>query len=235
MKFEQLYSSSSGNLYIVTAANGKRLMIECGVVWSKLQKALNYDLSGIVGCLVSHEHKDHSKAVDDVLNAGIDVYSRFGTLRAMDVWGKRKSHVLDTEEEEIDCFEVLNWSSIHDAEEPVIFVIKCDGESLLFATDTTYIVQRFWYSFSIIAIECSYDKDILRHRVDTKDINEELAKRLLTSHMSKQEAKRHLREFCDLSRCQSIHLLHLSRDNLDAEKTRLEIERDFFIETIICS
>ena len=35
-------SSSTRNLYCITAANGQRLLVECGVTWAKLQKALNY-------------------------------------------------------------------------------------------------------------------------------------------------------------------------------------------------
>lgn len=56
MRFESFYSSSTGNLYCVTAANGKRLLIECGVTWRKLIKALSYDLTNIEACLISHEH-----------------------------------------------------------------------------------------------------------------------------------------------------------------------------------
>ncbi len=127
MRFEQLYSSSSGNLYVVTASNGKRLLIECGVTWADLKKALDYDLSDIVGCLVSHEHMDHSKAVADVIKAGIDVYASWGTIEALGVKDSRKAHVLTTfpagpyaatSPEEIDCFEVCQWPSDHDAEQP---------------------------------------------------------------------------------------------------------------------
>jgi len=56
MKFIQHYSGSSGNLYEVVSNNGKRLLIEAGVVWAKVQKALRYDLKSISGCLLSHEH-----------------------------------------------------------------------------------------------------------------------------------------------------------------------------------
>ena len=56
MKFIAHASSSSGNLYCVTAANGKRILIECGVAWKKLQKALGYKLNNVEACLISHEH-----------------------------------------------------------------------------------------------------------------------------------------------------------------------------------
>ena len=83
MKFQSYYSSSMGNLYEVVAANGQRLLIECGCTWKKLQKALSYDLTNIAGCLLTHEHKDHSKAVEDVMENAIDVWASEGTFEAI--------------------------------------------------------------------------------------------------------------------------------------------------------
>ncbi|MCK5127221.1 MAG: hypothetical protein KAR42_13285, partial [candidate division Zixibacteria bacterium] len=102
---------------------------------------------------------------------------------------------------------------------------------MLFATDTAFIRQRFNTPFSIIAIECSYDKDVLQNRVESGDINETLAKRLLTSHMEKQVALKYLTDYCDLSKCREIHLLHLSRENIDKDKAKKDFERKLFIET----
>ena len=56
MKFIQHFSSSKGNLYEIVAANGKRLILEAGVRWSLLQKALGYKLNNIEACLKSHDH-----------------------------------------------------------------------------------------------------------------------------------------------------------------------------------
>jgi len=232
LKFQQLYSSSIGNLYMVTAANGKRLMIECGVVWPKLQKALNYELGGIVGCLVSHEHADHSKAVVDVMKAGIDVYGSTGTLGECGVFGDRRALTIYAEKlYRIGDFIVAGYNSNHDAAEPLIYIIQCGNENLLFATDTSHINQRFKTPFDIIAIECSYNKEYLTKRVETGAINKELATRLLTSHMEEKEAMRYLAEFCDLSKCREIHLLHCSADNINKTRIKTEFEKRFYIET----
>ncbi len=233
MIFTQLYSSSAGNLYIITASNGKRLMIECGVVWSKLQKALNYDLKDIVGCLVSHEHLDHSKAIREVMQAGIDVFASAGTFGTQWTSGRRAKVIKDFDVIELsDTFKVRAFATNHDAAEPLGFIIKCDDEYLLFATDTRSITQRFPWPFSIIALGVSYDKDILQKRVDAGTINKEVAKRLLTSHMERREAMRYLDEFVNLSKCQQIHLLHMSGDNTNKERVRTEFEKRFFIETL---
>jgi len=233
MHFEQLYSSSSSNLHIVTANNGDRLMIECGTPWRKLQKALNYDLSGIEACLLSHSHADHSKAVKEVMRAGIDVYTSAGTKEACGIVENRRAKTIANKTllRFKGSFGVLAFDTNHDAEQPLGFIIRDGSEYLLFATDTSHIMQRFKVPFSIVSLECSYDKDILRERVETNDINESLAKRLLTSHQEKRVAMRYLKDFCDLTYCREIHLLHMSRDNIDIEKTRKEFEDEFFIPT----
>lgn len=50
-----LNSGSEGNEYLLT--NGKEtLILECGVKFIDCKKALDFDLSSIQGCVVSHEH-----------------------------------------------------------------------------------------------------------------------------------------------------------------------------------
>lgn len=239
MRFEQHYSSSRRNFYTVTASNGKRLLIECGARWTDLQKALSYDLSGIVGCLLTHEHRDHSKAVEAVMVAGIDVFASNGTFDAISVGRNRRAKriINQTLIKFAGDFGVLVFSTNHDAAEPMGFIVHeiASKEYLLFATDTSHITQRFKVPFTIVAIECAYDKDVLQECVDTHDINETLAKRLLTSHMEKQVAMRYLAEFCDLSKCREIHLLHMSADNIDREQAKTDFEKRFFIETMIAA
>ncbi len=243
MQFKQYYSGSSGNLYTVTANNGKRLLIECGVTFNKILKALEYDLKGIEACFVTHGHKDHCKAIRDVLIAGIDVYSSESTFTPNQTKYERRTHIIKPKDLiRLDTFEVLTFKTHHDCEGSLGFIVRADNEFLLFATDTSHISQRVKYKFAIIAIECSYDKEILEDRLYSSEedlkargltkINESLAKRLLTSHMEKQNCINYLANFCDLSKCRQIHLLHMSSDNVDKEQTRKEIEERFFIKTI---
>lgn len=239
MKFIQHYSSSKGNFYELRSNNGKRLLIECGVTWREMLEALNYDLKGIVGCLISHEHKDHSKAVKEVLKAGRDVYASVGTLNALGIEEHRRSHSPDR----FDLlrehgFYVRGYDATHDAVEPMMFTIECDDKTMLFATDTANIRWEFTedderVKFWIMAIENSYDGDILRHKVKNNEINEEFAKRLLASHLETKDCMRYLRESCDLSQCTELHLLHLSGGNNVRDRVKQRFEDEFLIETFI--
>jgi len=239
MTFETFYSSSSGNFYTVTAANGRRLLIECGVTWKKLQKALKYDLTAIDGCLVTHEHKDHSQGVENILKAGIDVYASEGTFLGIEesLHLHRRTHTIrDGERFAIsETFEVFPFAVHHDAKEPLGFIVheNAGDENLFFVTDTSHITQRFGIAFDIIAISASYDKDVLAGRVERQEINETLAERLLVSHTEWRVAKRYVKEFCNLSQCREIHLLHCSSDNMDKKMVRKDIEESLFIKTFL--
>ena len=235
MQFTPLFSSSKGNAYVVTANNGKRLLVECGVSWPLLQKALGYDLTGIEGCLLSHEHEDHSKAIHDAMKAGIDVYASKGTLEACGVSMERRAIPVYAKKRMVselltEDFSVLCFDSYHDAMEPYLYAINCDHEWLLFCTDTSHIRQKFSMAFDIIAIECSYNEPYLRKREEEGTINTELAKRLLESHMSESNCLSYLQNFCNLDKCREIHLLHMSADNLNKDRIKREFEKKLFIE-----
>jgi len=235
MKFIQHYSGSRGNLYEVVAKNGKRLMVECGVNWKDIQRAFRYDFGNVVACLITHEHKDHSRAVNDVIRAGIPVYCSKGTARALNIRGSactRERYYSPPE----SGLAISTFEAVHDCAEPVTFTIaeKETGETLFFATDTAFILQRFRRPLAIIAIECSYDTDLLKSRIDSGDADKTHGLRLLESHQSKAAAMDYLDRHCDLSKCKEIHLLHLSRENIaDPEALRKEFEERYFIPTFV--
>lgn len=235
MKFMAHASSSMGNFYEVVASNGTRLLIDPGLRWSKIIKKLGHNLENICSCLVTHEHQDHAKSVEAVMENGIDVYASAGTLEALGVVHRRAKVIRALEWYVCKPFGFFAFDVKHDAAEPLGFIVhdRSAREYLLFATDTSHITHRFALEFSTIALSCSYDADVLAKREETGDINSELAKRLLTSHMERRETARYIREFCCLDKCTEIQLLHTSAGNLNKEAVRAEFEREFMITTHI--
>lgn len=60
MKFRCLGSGSSGNCYILEN-DSEALIIEAGIPFMTVKKALDFNISKIVGVVVSHSHGDHAK------------------------------------------------------------------------------------------------------------------------------------------------------------------------------
>ena len=60
IKLKVLGSGSSGNCYILENEN-EALIIEAGLPFMEVKKALNFNVMKIVGMISSHEHGDHYK------------------------------------------------------------------------------------------------------------------------------------------------------------------------------
>jgi phosphoribosyl 1,2-cyclic phosphodiesterase len=55
IQIKPLASGSAGNCYYITDGRSP-LLIEAGIPIKKIKQGLNYKLSEIEGCLISHEH-----------------------------------------------------------------------------------------------------------------------------------------------------------------------------------
>ena len=204
MKFKALASSSSGNAYVVTDRD-TRILVECGVSHKKLQKLSGFSLNEFQACLVSHEHKDHAKAVTDLISRGMAVYMSPGTAEALET--DAVNLIEHMEQFNVGSLDIVPFTTFHDAAEPLGFLIKSrvDGDVLAFATDTVNLRYKF-PGLNILAIEANYDKHILER---CERMPEKVRYRITNSHMEIDTLCDYLRSL-DLSQCREIHLLHLS-------------------------
>ena len=204
MKFTSIASSSHGNAYVVSDSES-RILLECGISHKQLQRLSGFRLSEFCACLVSHEHKDHAKSVQDLIERGMDVYMSEGTAAALDADGV--SVVGDREQFRVGTFDIVPFATFHDAAEPLGFLIKsrADGDVLAFATDTVNLRYHF-PDLNILAIEANYDKAILERCTKLPD---KVRHRITRTHMEIDTLCDYLRSL-DLSACREIHLLHLS-------------------------
>ena len=214
MKLNIYASSSRGNLYLLED-NQEALLIEAGLPIRKIKQHLNFDLSKIKGCLISHEHGDHAKAVKDIGKLGIDVYSSKGTFEKLELDGQRFIQVKDKEQFSIGSFNILAFDTQHDCAEPLGYLIQdtLTGKKLLFATDTYYIKYKF-KGLNYIAIECNYSEEILQENIESERVNRYLAERIRRSHFSLENVLDFLKAN-DLSELEKLYLLHLSESNSD--------------------
>lgn len=223
MNIQILASGSSGNCYKVSDGQTS-LLLECGIPFREIQKKLNFKLYEVDGCLISHEHGDHSKAIMELLKSGIDVYTSKGTAAPFENDIFKAIHVEAEKQFQVGTFDILPFDTQHDAVEPLGFILysRVTKEKLLFATDTYYVKYRFG-SLNYIMVECNYAIDILRANSEAGRLTLALKNRLLQSHFELSNVKKFL-QLNDLSKVKEIYLLHLSDGNSDEKRFKREIQ-----------
>jgi phosphoribosyl 1,2-cyclic phosphodiesterase len=216
LKFTSYASSSAGNLYAVD--DGKtRLLLECGVQYRKILMHLNHDISRIAGCLLTHEHKDHSFAVKNIIQAGIDVYMTDGTRRQLIL--PPGPHVKVIEKHSviyIGSYTVYPIPAYHDCAEGAGYAIRSsiDGETLLFSVDT-HVIDTQFTGLNYLAAECNFDVDSIDANVD--GIAAAVLKRIKNTHMSIQGVEDYLNAI-DLTALKAVYLTHMSSSRGNAEE-----------------
>jgi len=231
MTFTSLASSSSGNCYVVSDG-GTTILLECGISFRRIKKGLGFDLSAIRACLVSHEHKDHSKSVMELIKSGVEVFASEGTANALGC--DLISPVGDRVQFRVGSLDIVPFATFHDAAEPLGFLIhsRADGERLAFATDTVNLGYRF-PGVNLLALEANYDAAILAR---CERMPEKVRKRVTNSHMEIGTLCQYLRTL-DLSSCRALYLLHLSNaasnEGRFINRVRQVVPRH--VEIIICA
>jgi len=205
MNIKTIASSSAGCCYLIESG-GEQLLIECGISLKKIREALDFDLSKVVGCLVSHEHKDHCKAAEDVYHkASIPLYGPMGLTNHFDIFGLK---VVETAQA-IHCGNVFVIKPIrlpHDVECYGYLIKTQPGHSLemlFYATDTGSIDYEI-PGLTHLMIETNHSMDALFK----SDLNKSVVARIADNHLSIDNALEFAERHKDTLK--EVHLMHLS-------------------------
>lgn len=210
MNLKVIGTGSSGNAYLLYNKE-EVLLIECGVIFKKIKEALSFDFSKVVGCILTHEHGDHNKAVKDILTAGIKVFASNGTLEASGVREHHNSHPIQSKKlYQIGSFKIIPFDIRHDVKEPLGFLINHpECGTTLFLTDSFYSPYKF-SGLNNLIIEANFCEDIIDQKL--KFDKKFLRDRILKSHLSIQKCI-DLLNTNDLTVVNNIVLIHLSDSN----------------------
>ncbi|MGL5084450.1 MAG: MBL fold metallo-hydrolase [Clostridium sp.] len=209
MKITQFASGSSGNCYLLDNGNSQ-LMLECGITIKKIKEHMNFNFSKLKGCLVTHEHQDHSKSMEELTKFGINIYASSGTF--YDSININYKTIKAHSKFNIDEWEIYPFDTVHDCKEPLGFLIRSLEETLLFVTDTKYIKYKF-KNLNYIMIECNHSYELV---IENKNMSFSQKKRTLESHFSIDNVLEFLKSN-DLSNVEQINLLHFSDRNSDKQ------------------
>jgi phosphoribosyl 1,2-cyclic phosphodiesterase len=232
MKLTVIGSSSKGNGYVIQDEN-EALVIEAGVSLSRLMEAVSFNLKKIAGCIVTHEHGDHSKHADMYMRNGVRTFMSKGTSEKIKLNKYSRPMILNSHETvKVGAFSVMPFKVEHDAEEPLgFFIYHSKIGNLLFLTDTYYTEYKF-KNLNHVIVEANYCREIIKRRFEQNDIHPVVYFRLFKSHMSIQSTLE-LLEANDLSSVKNIVLIHLSDNNSDAVSFKKQVEEQTGLPTTI--
>lgn len=219
MKLQSLGSSSKGNCYVLTTDENSVLVIECGVPFMEVKKAIGFDIAKIQGVLLTHSHGDHNKYVSEYLKAGIKVYAHPDTIKETRVISHNWKPLSTESTMPLAGFQIMPFLLKHDVTCLGFLFRYKDGNTFPFITDTHYCPFVFPGMTNII-VECNYSLDIISKRSIPKVVHD----RVLRSHMSLDTVIGFLKAN-DLRSVNNIVLIHLSDGNSHAENFKKEIEQ----------
>ena len=233
MDIKVLASGSSGNAYTISDG-ATTLLLDAGIPLKEIQIRTGFKVKQIDGAFITHEHKDHSKAMKDLAKLGVDIYASRGTIEACGLSGHRFRPVESRKQVDVGSFRILPFAVEHDAAEPLgfLFTSLATGEKLLYFTDTYYLRYRFQGLTHIMA-ECNYTQAGIAESVAEGRIPIEMVPRLVRSHMSLE----HLLDMLqanDMSKVRQIYLLHLSDNNSEAQRMKEAVQRQTGAEVYLC-
>lgn len=202
MELKVLGSGSSGNCYILEN-DTEALIIEAGLPFKEVKKALDFDIRKIAGVVVSHCHLDHAKYIAEYEKAGIPVFKPFDGMKYMDLRGGAG-------------FKIQAFDLVHDVPCYGFYISHPDIGNLIYASDTEYIKWRF-SKVNRILVEANFSKDLV------SDIPEK-RKHVLTGHMEIDTTCEFLKANNNPG-LKNVVLLHLSSESADAEYFKARAEK----------
>lgn len=203
-----LATGSKGNGYILT--NGEdTLLIEAGARYKEMLASLDYKIETVNGMIVSHEHKDHSKYIEQYLIKGLLVHMPRSMKNNLDLSYVYNAISVDIGVTyELGNFTIKPFELVHSVDCLGYYIYHKDLGKMLFITDTEYVKYRFnKLGINHIVVEANYSKELLnRGKVNSNHV--------LKGHMEINTTTNFLKEN-DTDSLKNVVLVHLSDSNSD--------------------
>lgn len=222
MVLKVLGSSSQGNCYILENKN-EALIIEAGVRFIEVKKALGFDIRKVSGCLITHQHNDHAKYIKAMVESGFPTLALEEVWTAKGVTGSRAYCIERGKGYRFGGFKVLPFDACHDVPCVGYLIDHPETGRIMFLTDSC-MCEYVFPGLNQVMIECNYSDAKLVEAINAGRTLPSQRERLMTSHMELNTCKGFL---CanDLTNVANIVLLHLSDNNSDEKNFVSEIER----------
>lgn len=224
-------SSSAGNSYSLTSNDGEILLLEAGVKAKNVIKAIDYQTSKVVGCLLSHVHGDHAKYATDYSHYGIEIAANQDVFEKKNIDPTLSRILEECKTYSFGQFQVAPFNVKHDVPTLGFFIRHPECGTILFATDCVCLPYRF-PSVNHFLIEANYSDEIVDSNILAGIEPYFRKQRLLQTHMSIENTISSIRS-CNPNKTKTITLIHLSSLNADPIDFQRRVASAFGIPTFI--
>ena len=214
-------TGSSGNCYLFKPELGKSLIIDCGINFKEVKKAIDFNINSVAGVLQTHSHGDHSKFTSEFLKFGLSVYMSEENQKEIGINHHNIKIVKELKSFAIDEFNIMSFDLKHDVKCLGFLINHKESGKFCMITDTYYCKYTF-PGLNNIIIEANYSKEIIDKKYGPDSDKEFLRNRILQSHFSLANCK-DLLKANDLREVNNIVLIHLSDSNSNEKQFQKEV------------
>ncbi|MCK9160265.1 MAG: MBL fold metallo-hydrolase [Bacteroidaceae bacterium] len=228
MDIKVIASGSSGNCYKVSDGS-TTLLLDAGIPFKEIQKGVEWKMTAVDGCIITHRHGDHSKSIPELLRRGFDVYSNNDVCSLFPLVQK----VYPMKKFVVKTFEITPFPCTHDVEcYGYLLHSTVTDERLLYFTDTAYVKYQF-SNIDYIMAEANYSFDVMAENSKSGQLPWNVSNRVLSTHMSIDNLIRFLQSNI-MHKVNEIYLLHLSDANSNAEEFKLRVQKETGAIVYVC-
>ena len=218
MIFRCAGSGSDGNCYSLTDSKGKTLLIEAGLPYKKIEKFLDYNITNLEGCIVTHQHLDHVMSAPKLHQKGTKTFRPF----ELDV----QERVVKYGDYRIKAFELMNSErkSLHtngDGTECQIFgfyIFHPEMGQMVYLTDCEYCP----YVFRKTKIE--HFLLGVNYQEEYAPMDDAKKAHVLSGHMSERTAIEFLKA-SQTNALQTVILGHLSEESCKPDELLANVKK----------
>lgn len=211
--------SKQGNSYALMNEN-EILLLDLGVSEKEIVKAIDYRVSDIVGCVVTHSHSDHSKSVKNFSDMGIEVWKPYEQAIKEAQWkkfGEFGVSAFSLLDKEMEHWQHTNTDG---TECPCygFYIFHKDMGKMVYITDAKCVSWDFSkMKLNHVLISSNYDEDLLEDNAKKEHV--------LRGHLSIQYVCEKFIKPSKSNALRTVILCHLSHDNSDSRKMVAEVQK----------
>ena len=199
-----LAQGSSGNCWVLNY-DGHMLILDAGIHSRYIKQGIDYNLLGVRGVCISHVHTDHSLAVKDLRNMGLNVFTPYENVNP--------PKVVD-----MSPFRIQPISVPHGDCNCYAFFIKVADRRIIYITDFEKCDFNFrGVGLTDIIVECNYQDEYLD--MDAENINHKVI-----DHCSLSTCKEFVRTNATSS-LENVILTHLGVGTCDGNECAEEVRK----------